>query len=52
MQGGSYNPDWSDGAQPIVSYNSEFKNQLPNIPTTGDVQLTADAQGFIIQIDG
>lgn len=52
MQGGSYNPDWADGAQPIVNYNSEFKNQLPNIPTTGDIQLTADASGFIIQIDG
>jgi hypothetical protein len=52
MSGGSYNPDWADGQQGMESYNADFKNELPDIPATGDIELVADSQGFIVETEG
>ncbi len=52
MAAGSYDPDHTGGGQPVINYGSPFLMELPNLASSGEASLEADAQGFNISISG
>lgn len=52
MQSGSFDPNHDGNNGDIVSYGSPFTMKLPNIPSTGSLDLTATTAGFNATITG